>query len=138
MNQGDGSPCTFHAHSPPWPHPLQTALIYVLFCCLEQTCLAHLCLPKVYTINLMSRNEDLFLSELFFSRKPETSQYSTSFQRLRIILYLRYPRLVDLSHFIFCRSFFSLVAKSPYVLVPILRSMMHGFRKLLVRFSRTT
>ena len=49
-----------------------------------------------------------------------------------------YLRLVDLSHFIFCRSFFSLVAKSPYVLVPIFRSMMHGFRKLLVRFSRTT
>ena len=47
-------------------------------------------------------------------------------------------RLVDLSHLIFWRSFFSLVAKSPYVRVPIFRSMMHGFEKLLVRFSSTT
>ena len=39
---------------------------------------------------------------------------------------------------IFWRSFFSLVAKSPYVRVPIFRSMMHGFEKLLVRFSSTT
>ena len=47
-------------------------------------------------------------------------------------------RLVDLSHLIFWRSFFSLVAKSPYVRVPIFRSMMQGFEKLLVRFSNTT
>ena len=60
------------------------------------------------------------------------------FSECCVIRIAAYLRLVDLSHLIFWRSFFSLVAKSPYVRVPIFRSMMHGFEKLLVRFSNTT